>query len=286
MKLVRYGDPGREKPGLVDRTGTLRDLSAEVDDIAGETLSNAGLERLRALDHARLPPVEGVPRLGPCVGNVGNFVAVGLNYRDHAEEGGDPIPAEPILFNKARSCVSGPNDDIMLPKGSRKTDWEVELGFVMGEPITNADEAEAWLAIAGFCVCHDVSEREFQLERGPTWSKGKGCPTFGPLGPWLVTRDEIPDVQDLSIWLDVNGTRTQNGSTRNMIFPVRFLASYISEFMRLEPGDVVTTGTPAGVGAGFNPERYLRDGDVVTLGIDGLGRQRQHVVSFGKVRGN
>jgi len=280
MKLVRYGKPGAEKPGILDAAGRIRDLSAQVDDIAGATLGAAALARLAALDPATLPLVTGEPRLGACVGRVGNFIAVGLNYADHAAEGGDPIPKEPILFNKARSCVAGPNDDLMLPKGSRKTDWEVELAIVIGARASYADEAEAARAIAGFCVCHDVSEREFQLERGGTWTKGKGCPGFGPLGPWLVTPDEIPDTQKLAIWLEVNGERVQNGTTANMIFPVRFLVSYISQFMILEPGDVITTGTPAGVGAGFNPERYLKAGDRVRLGIDGLGEQRQTVRAF------
>ena len=280
MKLVRYGKPGAEKPGILDAAGRIRDLSAQVDDIAGATLGAAALARLAALDPATLPLVTGEPRLGACVGRVGNFIAVGLNYADHAAEGGDPIPKEPILFNKARSCVAGPNDDLMLPKGSRKTDWEVELAIVIGARASYADEAEAARAIAGFCVCHDVSEREFQLERGGTWTKGKGCPGFGPLGPWLVTPDEIPDTQKLAIWLEVNGERVQNGTTANMIFPVRFLVSYISQFMVLEPGDVITTGTPAGVGAGFNPERYLKAGDRVRLGIDGLGEQRQTVRAF------
>ena len=280
MKLVRYGKPGAEKPGILDAAGRIRDLSAQVDDIAGATLGAAALARLAALDPATLPLVTGEPRLGACVGRVGNFIAVGLNYADHAAEGGDPIPKEPILFNKARSCVAGPNDDLMLPRGSRKTDWEVELAIVIGARASYADEAEAARAIAGFCICHDVSEREFQLERGGTWTKGKGCPGFGPLGPWLVTPDEVQDTQKLAIWLEVNGERVQNGTTANMIFPVRFLVSYISQFMVLEPGDVITTGTPAGVGAGFNPERYLKAGDRVRLGIDGLGEQRQTVRAF------
>jgi 2-keto-4-pentenoate hydratase/2-oxohepta-3-ene-1,7-dioic acid hydratase in catechol pathway len=275
MKLVRYGAPGAEKPGLLDRAGKIRDLSGEVDDIAGAVLGAAGRARLAALDPERLPLVPGEPRLGPCVGRIGNFIAVGLNYEDHAKENDDPIPAEPILFNKARSSAGGANDDVVIPRGSRKTDWEVELAVVIGEGGSYLDEAAASRAIAGYCICHDISEREFQLERGGTWSKGKGCPGFGPLGPWLVTSDEIADVQDLRLWLEVNGERVQNGTTRNMIFPVRFLVSYISEFMRLEPGDVITTGTPAGVGAGFKPERYLKPGDQVRLGIDGLGEQRQ-----------
>ena len=280
MKLVRYGAPGQERPGLVDATGSLRDLSAHVSDIAGPNLSNEALATLAGLDATTLPKVSGAPRLGPCVGNVGNFIAVGLNYADHAAEGGDPIPAEPILFNKARSSVCGPNDDVIIPRGSTKLDWEVELGVVVGERLSYADEDEAWRGIAGFCICHDVSERAFQLERGGTWSKGKGCPTFGPLGPWLVTRDEIADVQKLPIWLELNGKRVQNGNTANMIFPIRHVVSYISQFMILEPGDVITTGTPAGVGAGMQPERYLQPGDQVRLGIDGLGEQHQTIRPF------
>jgi 2-keto-4-pentenoate hydratase/2-oxohepta-3-ene-1,7-dioic acid hydratase in catechol pathway len=285
MKLVRYGAPGAEKPGLLDRAGRLRDLSGQIDDIAGAALGAAGRARLAALDPERLPLVAGEPRLGPCVGRIGNFIAVGLNYADHAKEGGDPIPAEPILFNKARSCAGGANDDIVIPRGSHKTDWEVELAVVIGERASYADEAEAERAIAGYCICHDVSEREFQLERGGTWSKGKGCPGFGPLGPWLVTPDEIAEVQDLRLWLEVNGERVQNGTTRNMIFPVRFLVSYISQFMLLEPGDVITTGTPAGVGAGFKPERYLKPGDAVRLGVDGLGEQHQRFRDWEPARG-
>jgi 2,4-diketo-3-deoxy-L-fuconate hydrolase len=275
MKLVRYGKAGAEKPGFLDRAGRIRNISAHIPDIAARALAPAEMARLAALDPESLPLVSGKPRLGACVDNVGNFIAVGLNYADHAKEAGDPIPAEPILFNKARSCISGPDDDIVIPKGSVKTDWEVELAIVIGARASYADEAEAWRAIAGFCICNDVSEREFQTERGGTWSKGKGCATFGPLGPWLVTPDEIADVQKLAIWLEVNGERVQNGTTANMIFPARFIVSYISHFMILEPGDVITTGTPAGVGAGFNPERYLKPGDKLRLGIDGLGEQHQ-----------
>ncbi|MBL8584465.1 MAG: fumarylacetoacetate hydrolase family protein, partial [Rhizobiaceae bacterium] len=260
MKFVRYGERGRERPGVLDGAGGIRDLSAHVDDIAGPVLGTAQMQRLHALDVEALPKVSGEPRLGPCVGHVGNFIAVGLNYADHAAEGGDPIPPEPILFNKARSSVSGPNDDVIQPRGSTKLDWEVELAIVIGERLSYAHEDEGWNGIAGFCICHDVSERAFQLERGGTWSKGKGCPTFGPLGPWLVTPDEIADVQKLAIWLELNGKRVQNGNTSNMIFPVRHIVSYISQFMVLEPGDVITTGTPAGVGAGMNPERYLQPG--------------------------
>ena len=280
MKFVRFGPAGQEKPGVVDREGRIRDLSAHVPDFAGAALSRASIAKLRKIDPQSLPAAPAGARFGPCVAGVGNFVAVGLNYVEHAAETGSPIPAEPILFNKARSCVGGPDDDITIPKGSKKTDWEVELAIVIGTRASYADEAEAWRAIAGFCICNDVSEREFQTERGGTWSKGKGCPGFGPLGPWLVTPDEIPDVQKLGIWLEVNGERVQNGSTANMIFPVRFLVSYISQFMVLEPGDVITTGTPAGVGAGFNPERYLKPGDKLRLGIDGLGEQHQTLRAY------
>lgn len=280
MKLLRYGNPGQEKPALLDSQGKLRDLSGIVPDLTGATLDRATLDKVAKLDPAGLPQVGGNPRIGPCVGNVGNFIAVGLNYADHAAEGGDPIPPEPIIFNKARSCISGPNDDIVIPKGSRKTDWEVELAIVIGARMSYADEATAARGIAGYCICHDVSEREFQTERGGTWSKGKGCPTFGPLGPWLVTPDAVGNVENLGIWLEVNGERVQNGSTSNMIFKPRFLVHYISQFMILEPGDVITTGTPAGVGAGFKPERYLKAGDKVRLGIDGLGEQRQNVTAY------
>ncbi|HEY8565743.1 MAG TPA: fumarylacetoacetate hydrolase family protein [Beijerinckiaceae bacterium] len=280
MKLVRFGAPGEEKPGLVDAGGTIRDLSGVIPDLAGPTLSRESLDRLRALDPASLPAAPAGARLGPCVGEVGNFIAVGLNYADHAAETGAPIPAEPILFNKAPSCIVGPNDDVVIPRGSTKTDWEVELAIVIGERASYVGANEALNYVAGFCVCNDVSEREYQLERGGTWSKGKGCPTFGPLGPWLVTRDEIPDVQDLSMFLDVNGERMQTGSTKTMIFDVRKIVSYTSHFMILEPGDVITTGTPPGVGMGMKPQRYLKSGDTVRLGIERLGEQTQRVLAF------
>ena len=280
MKLVRFGAPGEEKPGLVDAGGTIRDLSGVIPDIAAPTLSRQSLDRLRALDPASLPAAPAGARLGPCVGEVGNFIAVGLNYADHAAETGAPIPAEPILFNKAPSCIVGPNDDVVIPRGSQKTDWEVELAIVIGERASYVGANEALNYVAGFCVCNDVSEREFQLERGGTWSKGKGCPTFGPLGPWLVTRDEVPDVQDLSMFLDVNGERMQTGSTKTMIFDVRKIVSYTSHFMILEPGDVITTGTPPGVGMGMKPPRYLKPGDTVRLGIECLGEQSQRVFAF------
>lgn len=280
MRFVRYGEAGHERPGVIDSDGDIRDLSGHVPDIAGPMLSRQEIQRLRGLDLTSLARVSGTLRFGACVGNVGNFIAIGLNYADHAAEGGDPIPAEPVLFHKARSSICGADDDVIQPRGSTKLDWEVELAVVIGERLSYASEEEAWNGIAGFCICHDVSERAFQLERGGTWSKGKGCPTFGPLGPWLVTPDEIDDVQKLSIWLELNGKRVQNGNTANMIFPVRYAVSYISQFMLLEPGDVITTGTPAGVGAGMQPEKYLQPGDRVRLGIDGLGEQMQTVRSY------
>ena len=280
MKLVRFGPTGQEKPGLVDANGRIRDLSAQVRDLAGDELSPKRLARLRGIDPASLPEAPAGTRLGPCVGAVRNFVAVGLNYSDHAAETGSPIPAEPILFNKAPSCIVGPNDDTIIPKGSKKLDWEVELAIVIGERASYVHANNAFDYVAGFCICNDVSEREFQLERGGTWSKGKGCPTFGPLGPWLVTMDEIPDVQNLSMWLDVNGKRMQTGSTGTMIFNCAQIVSYTSHFMILEPGDVITTGTPPGVGLGMKPPRYLEEGDVVTLSIESLGEQRQRVVAF------
>ena len=280
MKLLRYGPAGQEKPGILDRDGVLRDLSGLVDDIAGETLSPAGLAKLRALDPANLPIVAGNPRLGPCVGRVGKFVAVGLNYSDHAAETGAKVPDEPILFMKATSSIVGPNDTVVIPRGSRKTDWEVELAIVIGSRASYVDEARALDHVAGYCVVNDVSEREFQAERGGQWTKGKSADTFGPMGPWLVTADEIADVQALDMFLDVSGTRRQTGSTRTMIFGVRHLVHYISQFMTLHPGDVITTGTPPGVGLGMKPPKFLKAGDVVTLGIDGLGEQRQKVVKF------
>jgi 2-keto-4-pentenoate hydratase/2-oxohepta-3-ene-1,7-dioic acid hydratase in catechol pathway len=280
MKLVRFGPAGQEKPGLVDAGGQVRDLSAHVQDFAGDELSPQRLAKLRSIDPGSLPAVPAGTRFGPCVGAVRNFVAVGLNYSDHAAETGSPIPAEPILFNKAPSCIVGPNDDTVIPKGSKKLDWEVELAIVIGERASYVHANNAFDYVAGFCICNDVSEREFQIERGGTWSKGKGCPTFGPLGPWLVTTDEIADVQNLSMWLDVNGKRMQTGSTGTMIFNCAQIVSYTSHFMILEPGDVITTGTPPGVGLGMKPPRYLTAGDVVTLSIEGLGEQRQKVVEF------
>lgn len=280
MKLVRYGNPGAEKPGIVDAEGTVRDISGIVPDLAGKALTKASLARIAAVDPKTLPAVPAGTRLGPCVGNVRNFIAVGLNYADHAAETNSPIPKEPILFNKAPSCIVGPNDDVIVPRGSQKTDWEVELAIVIGEEASYVEEKDALDYVAGYCVCNDVSEREYQIERGGQWAKGKGCPTFGPLGPWLVTTDEIKDVQNLSMWLEVNGERVQDGSTKTMIFAVPFLVSYISQFMKLEPGDVITTGTPPGVGMGMKPPRFLRGGEVVELGIEGLGTQKQQVRAY------
>jgi 2,4-diketo-3-deoxy-L-fuconate hydrolase len=280
MKLVRFGQPGSEKPGMVDGNGQIRDASSLVPDITGAMFAAGGLARLRGVDPSSLPLAPDGQRLGACVGFVRNFIAIGLNYADHAAETGAAIPAEPIVFNKAPSCIVGPNDDIVVPRGSQKTDWEVELAVVIGERASYVGANEALDFVAGYCVCNDVSEREYQLERGGTWTKGKGCPTFGPLGPWLVTPDEIPDVQNLSMWLDVNGERMQTGSTKTMIFNVAKVVSYVSHFMVLEPGDVITTGTPPGVGMGMKPARYLKPGDVVALGIENLGEQRQQVVAF------
>jgi 2-keto-4-pentenoate hydratase/2-oxohepta-3-ene-1,7-dioic acid hydratase in catechol pathway len=280
MKLVRFGDAGREKPGLVDSGGQIRDLSGIIPDVTGATLSADGIERVRQADPNTLPLAPPGQRLGPCVGQVRNFIAIGLNYADHAAETGAAIPAEPIIFNKAPSCIVGPHDDVIIPRKSGKTDWEVELAIVIGRHASYVAANEALEFVAGYCICNDVSEREYQLERGGTWTKGKGCPTFGPLGPWLVTRDEIPDPQNLSMWLDVNGVRMQTGSTRTMIFNVAQIVSYVSHFMMLEPGDVITTGTPPGVGMGMKPPRFLRAGDVMSLSIEGLGEQRQRLVAF------
>ena len=280
MKLVRYGKSGKERPGLIDGAGKLRDLSEVVADIDAATLGPRSLARLAKIKPNSLPAVRGAPRIGPCVAGVGHFVAVGLNYADHAAESGMPVPKEPVLFTKAPSCIVGPNDDVVIPKGSKKTDWEVELAVVIGTRASYVSEAQALSHVAGYCVCNDVSEREFQLERSGQWVKGKSAPTFGPLGPWLVTPDEIEDVQKLDMWLDVNGERMQTGSTATMVFNVRQLVSYISQFMILEPGDVITTGTPPGVGQGKKPPHFLKAGDTVSLGVDGLGRQAQRVVAW------
>ncbi|MBB3276755.1 MULTISPECIES: fumarylacetoacetate hydrolase family protein [unclassified Pseudoxanthomonas] len=278
MKLLRHGAPGAEKPGLLDDEGRIRDLSAVIADIAGEAITPEGLQRLRALDVSTLPLVDGAPRLGPCVGQVGKFVCIGLNYSDHAAETGAQVPAEPVIFNKWTSAICGPDDDVQIPRGSHKTDWEVELGVVIGRGGRYIAEADAMEHVAGYCVINDVSEREFQLEGTGTWDKGKGCDTFGPLGPWLVTADEIPDPHALDLWLEVDGHRYQDGNTRTMVFQVPFLISYLSRFMSLQPGDVISTGTPPGVGLGQKPPVYLRPGQVMRLGIDGLGEQRQKVV--------
>jgi 2,4-didehydro-3-deoxy-L-rhamnonate hydrolase len=280
MKLVRFGAAGAEKPGLVDSTGTLRDLSGHIADITGDTLSPANLAKLKALDPNSLPSVPAGVRFGAPVNKVNNFIAVGLNYADHAKETGSPIPAEPILFNKLANTIVGPTDNVMIPKGSLKLDWEVEIAFVMNQRTRYVDEKDALKYVAGYCVCNDVSERHFQIERGGQWMKGKCFETSGPLGPWLVTTDEIKDVQNLAMHLDVNGKRMQTGSTKTMIFSIAYLVHYISQFMVLEAGDVVTTGTPPGVGLGMKPPLFLTAGDVMSLGIEGLGEQKQTVVPF------
>ncbi len=276
MKLLRYGPVGQEKPGLLDAGGRIRDLSSVIPDLAGEALSDAAQARLRALDPASLPLVPGEPRIGACVGQIGKFVCIGLNYADHAAESGLPVPSEPVVFAKWTSAVCGPNDGIEIPRDSLKTDWEVELGVVIGRPCKNVDEADALDYVAGYCVINDVSEREWQIERGGQWDKGKGFDSFGPIGPWLVTRDEVPDPQQLSLWLEVDGHRYQDGSTRTMIFGVAEVIAYLSRCMSLQPGDVISTGTPPGVGMGVKPAPvYLKPGQTVRLGIDGLGEQRQ-----------
>jgi len=275
MKLVRFGPPGSEKPGILDAQGTVRDLSGHVADIDGATLAPQALRRLAAIDPASLPRVEAGVRLGPCVGGIGKLVCVGLNYADHAAEAGMPVPEEPILFMKATTAINGPNDPVIIPRRSEKTDWEVELGIVIGTRARYVDEASALEHVAGYCVVNDVSERHFQLERSGQWVKGKSADTFAPIGPWMVTRDEVPDPQNLRLWLEVNGKRYQDGSTRTMIFGVRTLVSYISQFMTLEPGDVIPTGTPPGVGQGQKPPVFLEPGDRVRLGIEGLGVQEQ-----------
>jgi 2,4-didehydro-3-deoxy-L-rhamnonate hydrolase len=280
MKLVRYGNPGKEKPGLIDAEGKLRDLSSVVPDIGPGQLGSVGLARIRKANVAKLPLVRGNPRFGCPIAHVPKFIAIGLNYADHAAEAGAPIPAEPIVFMKATSCIQGANDPVMLPRGSVKSDWEVELGVVIGERARYVPMNKALACVAGYTVVNDVSEREYQLERGSQWDKGKGCDTFGPIGPWLVTADEIPNVQRLGMWLDVNGERMQTGNTKTMIFNCAKLVSYCSHFMTLEPGDVITTGTPPGVGLGMKPPKYLKKGDVMTLGIEGLGEQRQLVVPY------
>ena len=282
MKLVRFGAPDREKPGMLDAQGRIRDLSKVIPDIAGDELSPTGLAKLRKVNVDKLPLVRGTPRIGPCVGKVGNFIAIGLNYSDHAAESGMPVPKEPIIFNKAPTCICGPNDDTMIPKQSAKLDYEVELGVVIGSRARYLAKNKAMDAVAGYCLANDVSERVFQIERsGGQWTKGKGCETFGPLGPWLVTKDEIRDPQRLNMWLTVNGESRQKGSTRTMVFGVAHLVWYCSQFFVLKPGDVIVTGTPPGVGLGFKPEpKFLKAGDVVRLGIDGLGEQQQKIAKF------
>jgi len=281
MKLLRYGPPGQESPGVLDGQGRIRDLSSHLGDISGDRLTPASLRELAGIDPETLPIVEGNPRLGAPVARVGNFIAVGLNFSDHAAESNLPVPEEPVVFTKATSCIVGPNDTVVIPRGSKKTDWEVELGVVIGTRASYVTKDEALAHVAGYVVVNDVSEREYQIERGGTWDKGKGCDTFGPIGPWLVTADEVGDVQNLSMWLNVNGERKQTGTTATMIFDVATLVSYISEFMTLMPGDVITTGTPPGVGMGIKPEpQYLKPGDVVRLGIEKLGEQQQTFVAW------
>ncbi len=277
MKLLRYGPPGQEKPGILDDTGRIRDLSGVVADIGGETLTPSGLARLRDLEPGTLPVVDDPVRLGPCIANVGKFVCIGLNYIDHAKESGMSIPEEPVVFAKWTSAICGPNDDIEIPRGSVKTDWEVELGVVIGKPGRYIQERDAMSHVAGYCVVNDVSEREYQLERGGTWDKGKGFDTFGPIGPWLVTADQIADPHALRLWLEVDGRRYQDGNTGNMIFRIPKLISYLSGIMSLKPGDVISTGTPAGVGLGQKPPVFLRPGNEVRLAVEGLGEQRQRV---------
>ncbi|WP_460044654.1 fumarylacetoacetate hydrolase family protein [Pseudomonas sp. S2_H01] len=279
MKLLRYGQPGKERPALLDKDGGIRDLSEFIDDVSGPVLSPERIATLKALDPASLPLVDGTPRIGPCVAQVGKFICIGLNYADHAAETGADIPKEPIIFNKWTSAIVGPNDNVEIPRNSKKTDWEVELGVVIGKGGRYIDEANAMEHVVGYCVINDVSEREFQIERGGTWDKGKGCDTFGPMGPWLVTKDEIADPHQLNLWLEVDGKRYQNGSTRTMIFQIPKLVSYLSQFMSLQPGDVISTGTPPGVGLGIKPEPvFLRAGQRMRLGIEGLGEQEQLTV--------
>ena len=281
MKLLRYGPRGQEKPGLLDSDGNIRDLSGHVVDIAADALSPSGLSALAEIDPASLALVAGTPRIGACVGRVGKIICIGLNYADHAEEAGMEVPPEPVLFFKATSAIMGPDDDVIIPKGSTKTDWEVELGVVIGSHAAYVDEADALDHVAGYCVINDLSERAFQIERAGQWVKGKSADTFGPIGPWLVTKDEIKDPQNLSLWLEVDGQRRQNGSTRTMVYPVRHLVSYVSQFMSLQPGDVISTGTPPGVGMGMKPPTYLKPGQTMRLGVDGLGVQRQNVRAYG-----
>ena len=278
MKLLRHGARGAEKPGMLDANGVIRDLSGVVPDIAGDVLSDAGLAAIRAIDPASLPVVDPATRLGACVAGTGKFICIGLNYADHAAESGMPVPPEPVVFMKATSAMCGPNDPIIIPRGSVKTDWEVELAVIIGTKAKYISEAQAMDHVAGYAVTNDVSEREYQIERSGQWTKGKSCDNFGQIGPWLVTRDEVADPQDVAMWLTVNGNKYQDGSTRTMVYGVRHLVSYLSQFMTLHPGDIISTGTPPGVGLGMKPPKYLKPGDVVELGIDGLGQQRQDVI--------
>jgi 2-keto-4-pentenoate hydratase/2-oxohepta-3-ene-1,7-dioic acid hydratase in catechol pathway len=280
MKLLRYGPAGHEKPGLIDRDGKICDLSGMVGDIDGEALAPAALDRLRRTDPASLPLVSGAPRLGPCVGRVPKFIAIGLNYRQHAAETGAAIPKEPIIFMKATSSICGPNDDVMIPKASQKTDWEVELGIVIGTLARYVAAHDARRHIAGYCVVNDVSEREFQIERGGQWTKGKSADTFGPIGPWLVTADEVPDPGKLALWTEVNGKRVQNSSTADLIFGIDEIVSYVSHFLTLMPGDIIATGTPSGVGLGMKPPQFLKPGDRMRLSVEGLGEQNQRLVAY------
>jgi 2-keto-4-pentenoate hydratase/2-oxohepta-3-ene-1,7-dioic acid hydratase in catechol pathway len=282
MKLLRYGSSRAERPGMLDSDGKLRDLSAVIKDITGASLPPESIRKLRQLDPHDLPLVAGTPRLSPCVGSVGKFICIGLNYSDHAEESGMKVPVEPVVFMKATSAICGPNDNVVIPRGAEKVDWEVELGVVIGSEAKYIEEHEALSHVAGYCVVNDLSERAFQLEGTGQWVKGKSADTFGPIGPWLVTADEVPDPQDLHLWLEVDGHRYQNGSTKTMVFDVAHLISYLSRFMSLQPGDIISTGTPPGVGFGQRPPVYLRAGQVMTLGIDGLGQQRQTVVAYTK----
>jgi 2-keto-4-pentenoate hydratase/2-oxohepta-3-ene-1,7-dioic acid hydratase in catechol pathway len=279
MKLLRYGPPGQEKPGILTADGEIRDLSGTITDLAGESLLPQSIEKLRKTDISLLPTVPKQPRVGPCVGSVGKFVCIGLNYSDHAKESGMPLPVEPVIFMKATSSICGPNDNVVIPRGSKKADWEVELGVVIGKPGKYVEESQALSHVAGYCIINDVSERAFQLEGTGQWVKGKSADTFGPVGPWLVTPDEIPDPQDLDMWLEVDGHRYQDGSTRTMVFGVAYLISYVSRFMSLKTGDIISTGTPPGVGFGLKPPVYLRPGNRMQLGIRGLGQQNQEVVA-------
>lgn len=280
MKLLRYGPKGAEKPGMLDETGQIRDLSDHIEDISGQSLTPKKLKALSSLDHNDLPVVTGNPRLGPCVGQIGKLVCVGLNYSDHAQEMGLDIPDEPVLFSKATSAISGPYDDVIIPKGAQKTDWEVELGIVIGTEARYVSEDAALDHVAGYCIVNDVSERSFQLERGGQWMKGKSADTFAPIGPWMVTKDEVPETDALKIWLEVDGHRHQDGTTSTMVFGVAYLVHYISQFMSLQPGDVISTGTPPGVGVGNNPPVFLKPGQTMTLGIEGLGEQKQKVIRW------